>query len=143
MLGHMAHQPDQALARAIAEVLQEVRGRGMTTRAIADWFGVSDPTVTRWESGARQPALDLLPSFDRLAGQDRGYVLRLAGYVTDPGAASEFKPDKDDPEEMAIWNRKRIPEEFRRRWILELRETNGPPKPAKRAPRKATVRKTG
>jgi hypothetical protein len=95
----MAHPPDEALSRAISEVLHEVRNRGMTTRGIADYFAVTDSTVYRWEGSGRVPALSLLPAFDRLAGQPRGHVLRLAGYVSDEidlAAAIASAPDLDD-----------------------------------------------
>jgi hypothetical protein len=80
----MAHQADKALTAAIAQVLRQARDGGMTTRDIADYFGgVADATISRWETGARAVSLDLLPTFDQLAGRPRGYTLRLAGYVTD------------------------------------------------------------
>jgi transcriptional regulator with XRE-family HTH domain len=137
----MAHPPDRALARAITDVLREARGRGMTTRDIADYFGVSDATISRWEAGARQPALDLLPAFDRLAGQERGYVLRRAGYVDElvTVTADGFKLDMNDPDEIRIWGLTGIPEDRRRRWIERYREINAEPPPP--AARKAPPRK--
>jgi transcriptional regulator with XRE-family HTH domain len=73
----------------------------MTQKDLADFFGVSDPTISRWESADRQPPLAVLPAFDRLAGQPRGHVLRRAGYVTDDAdidleAAIFVAPDLDD-----------------------------------------------
>lgn len=80
----MAHPPDRALSRAITKVIRQARNQGMTTRDIAKHMGgVAEPTVSRWESGDRQMALDALPKLDALVGQPRGYVLRLAGYVSD------------------------------------------------------------
>jgi transcriptional regulator with XRE-family HTH domain len=98
-MAHMATPPDRALVRAIRDVLAEARTRGMDTRDIADHFEVSSPTISRWETGARLPALDLLPSFDKLVGRPRGYVLRLAGYVVDEldvRAAILTAPDLDE-----------------------------------------------
>lgn len=100
-MARMAHPPDRALTRAIAQVLREARDRGKTQKDIADFFGVSDATISRWEAGGRQPALDLLPTFDRFAGHPRGHVLRLAGYVDDEldlpamiSVASELHPEQ-------------------------------------------------
>jgi transcriptional regulator with XRE-family HTH domain len=138
----MAHPPDRALARAITDVLREARGRGMTTRDLADFFGVSDPTISRWETGGRQPALDLLPAFDRLAGQSRGYVLRRAGYVTDNTGDATVKTrydvNFDDPDERDLWTLDNIPEAARWELIKQLRAINAePPPPSGRQPRPA------
>jgi transcriptional regulator with XRE-family HTH domain len=142
MLVHMAHQPDQALARAIAEVLQEVRTRrGMSTRDIADFFGVADVTVGRWESGARQPALDQLPSFDRLAGHPRGHVLRLAGYVSDLVDSKNeagYDVNLDDPDERHLWAMTWKSEETRWKLIQELRSNK---KPARTKARRVSGRR--
>jgi transcriptional regulator with XRE-family HTH domain len=95
---YMAHPPDQALSRAIRQVIHEARTHGRTTRDLATYFGVSDPTISRWESGGRLPALDLLPAFDRLVDRERGYTLRLAGYVdnqVDLRAAIVTAPELD------------------------------------------------
>ena len=134
----MAHPPDRALTDAIADVLRQARNRGMTTRELADWFNVADATISRWETGNRLPALDLLPSFDRLAGRERGYVLRLAGYVDDPEA---FKVNRDDPEEVAIWNLEKLPKLYRQRMIEDLRQANGGP-PPKRDGRRTRTRRS-
>src|SRR5262245_58514396 len=56
-MAYMAHQPDQALTAAIARVLRQARDGGMTTSEIADYFGVADPTISRWETGARSVTL--------------------------------------------------------------------------------------
>jgi transcriptional regulator with XRE-family HTH domain len=93
------HETNPALARAIADMFREARSRGMSTQDIADHFGVSQPTINRWETGARGPALDLLPGLDQLIGQPRGHVLRVAGYVADEidlQAAIANAPDLDD-----------------------------------------------
>jgi transcriptional regulator with XRE-family HTH domain len=127
----MAHPPDRALSRAITDVLQQARQRGMTQKDLADYFGVSDATISRWEAGGRQPALDLLPAFDKLAGQERGYVLRRAGYVGDD-ASGNVNFDNDD--ESELWGL-RMPEWVRWEFIKRLREINAePPPPAKKAP---------
>jgi transcriptional regulator with XRE-family HTH domain len=142
----MAHPPDQALARAITEVLREARSRGMTTRDIAAHFGVSDPTISRWESGGRQPALDLLPRFDELAGRERGYVLRRAGYVADDNgsepARTRYDVNFDNPDERDIWRLDHIPEPKRWQLILQLREIEAePPLPPSRQPRRTTAKR--
>lgn len=82
-LAAMAHPPDRALSRAIGDALKEARAGGRSTRALATYFGVSDPTIIRWENGGHVPALDLLPKFDELVGRRRGEMLRRAGYVED------------------------------------------------------------
>jgi transcriptional regulator with XRE-family HTH domain len=90
----VAHPPDPALIRAVAEAIGALRAKGMSTRQIATEFGVSDPTITRWENGDRAPRLDQLPVLDALCGKTRGYVLTLAGYVEpmDIEAAIESDP---------------------------------------------------
>ena len=144
---HMAHPPDRALSRAITEVLHEARGRGMSTRDIANHFGVSDPTISRWETGGRQPALDLLPRFDELAGQPRGYLLRRAGYVTDNDdgtARTRYDVNFDDADERDLWQLDHIPEPRRWKLVLELRKINAErPPPRKRQRRPAKARKAG
>lgn len=139
----MAHPPDRALSRAITEVLHEARERGMSTRDLADFFGVSDPTISRWESGGRQPALDLLPTFDKLAGRERGYVLRRAGYVTDNNddgtVRTRYDVNFDDPDERDVWRLDHIPEPKRWQLILQLRavEAEPPSNGKRRRPRKS------
>jgi transcriptional regulator with XRE-family HTH domain len=143
----MAHPPDQALARAITEVLREARSRGMTTKDLAHYFGVSDPTISRWEAGGRQPALDLLPRFDRLAGRERGYLLRRAGYVADHNdnngtARTRYDVNFDNPDERDLWRLDHIPEPKRWQLILQLREIEGePPLPPSRQPRRSTAKR--
>ena len=143
----MAHPPDRALSRAITDVLREARGRGMTTRDLADYFGVSDPTISRWEAGGRQPALDLLPRFDKLAGRERGYVLRRAGYVGDDtgdaAVRTRYDVNFDDPDERDVWRLDHIPEAKRWQLILQLREIEAePPPPSRRQPRPAKRTRT-
>lgn len=85
----------------------------MSTRQIADHFGVSDPTVNRWENGERVPALDQLPELDALSRAPRGHVLRLAGYV------------QDEPIDIvaAIRNDPSIPDHLDREALLLLYST--------------------
>jgi transcriptional regulator with XRE-family HTH domain len=133
----MAHPPDQALGRAITAVLREARSRGMTGKDLAGYFGVSDATISRWEAGGRQPALDLLPAFDKLAKQPRGYVLRRAGYVTDDDAATRYDVNLDDPDERSLWELTHIAEETRWKLILELRGNKKPARGRKPSGRRA------
>jgi transcriptional regulator with XRE-family HTH domain len=142
----MAHPPDRALSRAITEVLREARQRGMTQRDIAAHFGVSDATVSRWEAGGRQPALDLLPRFDKLAGRERGYVLRRAGYVADNNdddgtVRTRYDVNFDDLDERDVWRLDHIPEPKRWQLILQLREIEEPPLPPSRQPRRTTAKR--
>jgi transcriptional regulator with XRE-family HTH domain len=151
-LESMAHPPDRALSRAITEILREARQRGMNQKDLADYFGVSDATISRWEAGGRQPALDKLPEFDRLAGRERGYVLRRAGYVTDNNTSStartrtRYDVDFDNPDERDLWRLDHIPEAKRWKLILGLREIEAePPPPSRRQPKptKGRARKAG
>jgi transcriptional regulator with XRE-family HTH domain len=96
----MPHPLDQALAAAVGTVIRRLESQGWTTKQLAAQFEVTEPTVNRWKNGERTPRLEQLPTFDRLAGQPKGHVLRLAHYVDDGGvdviAAIEHAPDLTD-----------------------------------------------
>lgn len=79
----MARQPDRLLAAAFAKARDELKASGVSEDELAVRLGVKQPTVNRWANAERSFELKILPVVDELCGQSRGYVLRLAGYVSD------------------------------------------------------------
>lgn len=71
---------------AICWALRQARDdAGMTQEELAAAVGLRQPAIQKWETG-RRPGLDRLAELEEKMGYDRGYVLRLAGYVTDDGS---------------------------------------------------------
>ena len=62
--GIMAHYRNMIYSKAIKRIR---KSRGITQNKLAEMLGVEQPTVQRWESGARTPGADDMASFLRSA----------------------------------------------------------------------------
>lgn len=60
------------IGRRIAKLRKE---RGFTQKDLADFLGVTDKAVSRWESGAGNPDISLLPKLAKLLGTTTDYLL--------------------------------------------------------------------
>lgn len=67
----------EILRRSLGEVLKEYRQQsGMTQEYVAEALGVSRQAVSKWETGAAEPATSNLLALAKLYGVDPGDLLR-------------------------------------------------------------------
>lgn len=67
----------EILRRSLGEVLKEYRQRcGMTQEYVAEALNVSRQAVSKWETGAAEPATSNLLALAKLYGVDPGDLLR-------------------------------------------------------------------
>lgn len=80
-------------------------GAGLSQQALGEILGIDQSLISKYARGAVEPPLELLPSVDQACGQPLGYVLRLAGFVSDEvglETAIDADPDLDAADKGAM-----------------------------------------
>lgn len=72
---------------------QAYESAGLSQQALGERLGIDQSLISKYARGAVEPPLDLLPRVDHACGQPAGYVLRLAGYVTDCDVSAAIASD--------------------------------------------------
>lgn len=76
--------------------------RGFTQKDLADFLGVTDKAVSRWESGVGNPDISLLPKIAKLLGTSTDYLLSASDDPLPTAASKPKASPKADEKPMRV-----------------------------------------
>lgn len=85
------------MAVTLGEAIAKCRGESHSQFQLALALGMTPSGVAKWEQNERQPKLVEITRVEEACGRPRGFILALAGFVTDEGlkaARDALKPPR-------------------------------------------------
>lgn len=77
----------------IGRALRRLRARKATQEAIATLLGVTQGTVSQWETGRSSPTFEQMQTIEKHLGFNRGAILVSAGLVSVVGVEASILAD--------------------------------------------------
>jgi transcriptional regulator with XRE-family HTH domain len=95
----------QAKPVSLADALRACYEGQRTQVELAEALGKAQRTISSWVTGTREPSLDDIRDFESACGRPLGWVLTMAGFVsqpTTPEEAVELDTRIGDPDRRII-----------------------------------------
>lgn len=86
-------ESDQPASVDIGRAIRRLRAKKATQEAIADLLGVTQGTVSQWETGRSHPSFRQMQTIERHLGLGRGSILVAAGLVEVGGIEAAILAD--------------------------------------------------